>query len=595
MTQHYDYAMDIEDYLDILHRRKWLFLMTFISILTSGIVIAFILPPVYKSEATIIIERQEIPTELVATTVTGYVQERIEGIRQRLVTYNNLVDIEKELNIFPEMRKAGDISEMVTLIKESISVEMVDVKATTAKGGSATATIAFTVGYQADTAETAQKVAAALAERYLKENKLARSEQAAEVSEFLGVEADRLKKEIVELEKSLALFKQEKQSELPELMQVNMRLYEKTEGQIEASRDRILKLEDTKTALESELSLTDPRRAVTTDEGKIIQSPDERLNVLVAEFLQSSARYTSSHPDIVRLRREIKVLGGQSNQAAKVNKLVSNITRLRNKLLEAKQKYAEDHPDILSLEKSITAVETGLRNIDLTGTTYNKTSRVPPDNPRYVALKTQLDAAISNLREEKSKLRQYNEKLAQYEKRLFQTPVVERDYKSLSRDYANAQNKYADLKNKQIQARLAEQVEAGEKAERFVLAGGAYLPSSPDSPNRLGIVLLAGLLAMSGGVGNIAMAEYKDRSVRGTRGVFKLFGALPIAVIPYIDNAVDRSKRVRRRLRKLAVLLLIIIIVMTGVHVFLKPLDELWAGPQSEVKVPVEAVKQNEN
>jgi len=587
--------MELGDYLDILRRRKLSFFLTFFVILTSGLVIAFVLPPIYKSEATIIIERQEIPSDLVATTVTGYVQERIEGIRQRLVTYANLVEIEKELNIFPEMRKAGDINEMVQLIRSSISVEMVDIKASTAKGGTATATIAFTVAYYADAAETAQKVTAALADRYLLENKQARSEQAAEVSVFLGVEADRLKLEIEELEKTLATFKQERMSELPELMQVNMKLYEKTEGQIEASRDRILKLEDSRAAIESELSLTNPRKAVTTEEGKIIQSPGDRLNTLVAEFLRSSARYTSSHPDIVRLRREIQVLGGQSSQAAEVNRLVSSITRLRNKLLEAKQKYAENHPDVLSLEKSIAAVEAGLRNVDLTDSSSNIISSVPPDNPRYVALKTQLDAVNSNIKEERSKLRQYNEKLSQYEKRLFQTPMVERDYKSLSRDYANAQKKYADLKNKQIQARLAEQVEAGGQAERFVLAGKAYLPNAPISPNRLGIALLAGLLAFSGGLGSVAMAEVKDGSVRGRRGIIDSFGALPIAVIPYIENTSDVSSRKKRRLLQIVIFLVVIALVITSFRMYLISVEEPLIKAQKKKEAPAEVVKQNEN
>ena len=585
-------AMDLGDYIDILRRRKFPFLVTFILILLSGILIAFTLPPVYRSEATIIIERQEIPQNLVATTVTGYVQERIQGIKQRLVTYNNIVDIEKKLNIFPAMRNAGDISEMVALIKEGIVVQMVDIKASDSqRPGQSTATIAFTVAYEANSAEIAQKVTAELADRYLLENKQARSAQAAEVSGFLDVEAEKLRDEIVKLEKSLASFKQEKISELPELMQVNMRLYEKTEGQIETTRERILKLEDAKTSLESELSLTDPRKEVKTEDGKVIQSPGERLNVLIADFLQSSARYTSSHPDVVRLRREIQILGGQSNQATKVNQLVAKITQLRNQLQESRQKYAADHPDILRLEKSISSVENGLRNIQIGGS-GGRRFNVAPDNPRYVALKTQLDATHSNLKEQRANLSKYNQKLAEYEKRLFQTPVVERDYKSLTRDYANAQKKYAELRDKQIQARLAEQVEAGEKGERFVLAGKAYYPTSPDSPNRIGIVLLAGLLAFSGGIGSVATAEFKDKSVRGRRGIMNIFGTMPIVVIPYIENRTDRSEKLKKRMMFLVIFLIALGVILFGVHTYIKPLDTLWAQGKPMSEVPVEV--QNE-
>lgn len=575
-------AMDFGDYVDILRRRKLHFLIAFLLILSIGIVIAYSLPPVYRSQATIVIERQEIPQNLVATTVTGFVQERIQGIKQRLVTYDNIVAIEKKLNIFPEMRKSGNLSEMVALIRKGISVEMVDIKASdTKRPGQTTATIAFTVAYEANSAKVAQSVAEELSERYLLENKEARSNQAAEVAGFLDEEADKLRSEIVKLEASLAEFKQDKISELPELMQVNMRLYEKTEGQIESTKEKISSLEDNKIAIESELSLTDPRKAVTTDDGKVIQSPTDRLNTLIADFLQSSSRYTPSHPDVVRLRREIRVLGGQSSQASKVNQLVSKITQLRGQLLEARQNYGNEHPDVLRLEKAISSVETGLRNIEL-DSTADRRQTIVADNPRYVTLKSQLDATISNLREQKANLAKYHQKLAEYEKRLFQTPVVERDYKSLSRDYANAQTKYAELREKQLQARLAEQLEAGEKGERFVLAGKAYLPTSPDSPNRLGIVLLAGLLAISGGLGTVVTAEFKDDSVRGRRGVMELFGTMPIVVIPYIENSTDKANKLKRRILFLIIFLIVVAVALFGIHNYLFPLDSLWSQ-QSQV------------
>jgi len=536
--------MEIGDYLDILWHRRFPFYITFFFILVGSLIVAYILPPVYRSEATILIEKQEIPNDLVATTVTGYVQERIVGIKQSLVTYDNLVEIANKLDLFPEMRQKGDISNMVLNIRESIFVDMVNVKAgDSRKPGQATATVSFTVAYEADSPEVAQKVAAELANRYLEENRQARSRQAAEVSDFLGEEAGVLRKEIESLEKKLATFKQEQREQLPELMNLNLKLYEKTEEKIESSKERILKLEDTIVALTSELSLTNPRKAVRTDEGKIIQSPSERLGALTAEFIQVSTRYTPTHPDLIKLRREIKTLGGESESAAEANRLVSQLTLLKTNLLKAKQKYSQSHPDVLALEKSISTVESKLRNIVIKDSKELSFANIPPNNPRYVALKTQVDTTYSNLKEEKAKLRKHNAKSRQYEKRLYQTPVVERDYQTLARDYDNKKAKYRELKDKQLQARLAERLEIGEKAERFVLTGSAYFPTSPDKPNRLGIVLLGALLAFSGGIGSVSIAEYKDKTVRGRRGVVELFGALPIVVIPYIEKKTRQMYR----------------------------------------------------
>jgi len=567
--------MDLAGYIEILRRRKLPFLITSLIIFILGLVIAFTLPPVYRSEATILIERQEIPEDLVATTVTGYVQERIEGIKQRLVTYENIVEIAKELDLFPQMREEGDIDSLVQKIRKNIMVAMVDIKAGSSK---ATATVAFTVGYEASKAEVAQKVAAEVANRYLEANRAARSEQTAEVSEFLGQEVERLREEIVKLEKALAVFKQEQSTQLPELLQVNMRLYEKTEGQIENTKDRILKIEDKITALQSELSLTSPRKAVMSADGKLIQSPSERLNALISTYLFNSARYASNHPDMTRLSREIKVLGSQSTEAAKASELVSRLTLLKKQLLDLKLKYSDDHAEVITAEKSIMVVENELRNVNVTDSEGDSFGNIPPDNPRYVSLKTQLNTAMSNFKEEQAKLDKYSNKLKEYEKRLFQTPIVERDYQSLSRDYGNAKKKYAELRNKQLEARLSEQLEAGDKGERFVLEGAAYLPTSPTSPNRIGIALLAGFLALAGGVAALVISEHRDQSIRGNRGILEAYGSLPIVVIPYIENVADLKTQRNKRLLWIAILVVLIASVGLSVYFYGGSTDVIRSG-----------------
>ncbi len=548
--------MEIGDYVAILLRRKWSFILTFFLILSIGVTIAFILPPLYRSQATILIERPAIPQNFVATTVTGYVQERIEGIRQRIVTYDNIVALANDLNLFPELREKGDISTLVKEIRKNIVVEMVEIQA---GGKRNTAAVAFTVAFEASDAGVAQKVTAEIANQYLEANKEIRNEQTLQVSQFLAQEADRLNTEISQLEQRLAVFKQEQSSQLPELFGVNTRLYEKTEEQLEKIQDRIIQTQDRIVLLESELSLTDPRKAVLSNDGSVVQTPGERLSFLASQYLQDSVRYAPSHPDIVRMQREIQALGSQSSEAAKVSELISQLTRLRSQLLKARERYENKHPDVLKLEKAVAAIENQLRNINLADSHDASFQHIPPDNPRYVALNTQLETARSNLKEEYRKQISSTEKLHEYERRLFQTPIVERDYQVLTRDYANAKKKYTEIRNKQLEARLAEQLEGGEKGERFVLEGKAFYPTKPDKPNRLGIVLLTILLAGIGGIFALAIAEFRDDRLRGQKDVGVLFGALPVAVIPYIENAADLSRKKKRKIIWLGLVLIVMV------------------------------------
>lgn len=523
-----------EDYFAILKRRKFAFGTPFVLILTVAILLAYMLPAVYRSEAMILIERQEIPSDLVETTVTGFVQERIEGISKRLLTRENLWNIAEKYDLYPGYRSEENRFEVVTKLRDNIAIDMVDVMASEpGQVRQGMATIAFTVAFESEDPYQTQAVSNELAALFIEENKRLRSQHTEEVSNFLVAEGERLNKQITELEIKLADFKQAQQSKLPELMKLNLTLYEKTDNEIERTKEEIRALDDRITALQAELAITKPNQDIFNDSGRKVLTGDERLSLLTAEYLRLSTRYTAQHPDLIKLRREIESLSGESNVSG-VTALIEKLTVLKDQLSKAKQQYSADHPDVLSLQKAVAGVERGLQTASVT----SQSSRISsaPDNPRYVSLRTQLDAAVGNLKSEKAKLAQLNEKLQEYETRLFQTPAVERDYKLLTRDYDNATKKYNEIKDKQGEARLAMDLESSSKGQRFTIVQPAYLPNSPERPNRLGIALLGFLLACAGGVGLVTIKEYMDRTIYSSRDLMTVFRAPPLVTVPYISN-----------------------------------------------------------
>jgi polysaccharide biosynthesis transport protein len=530
-------TIELSDYWLILKRRKLGFLVPFGVVLGVSVALAFLLPPSYRSEATILIQRQSIPSALVKTTVNTYVEEQIQEIKQRITSHDNLLSIAESFGLYASERQSAP-ARAVSEVASSIDIEMVDVKASDPdERGDRVATIAFTVAFSAEKPETAQAVTKELADRYLDEHKAAREEQAANVSSFLEAEAVRLKDEIGKLEALQADFKQQEQNQLPELRGTNLSLLEKTEQEIETTNEAIRAEQDRLDAAQAELSLTEPFKQVLTEEGKVMLSASERLSLLSAQYLRDSARYSPEHPDIVRLSREIRVLAQQSGTGARADELMGELTKLQEQLRQMRQKYSDDHPEVIKLERSVAALERGFQSELMGANGKKQTLTMPPDNPRYVALKTQVDAATSNLSAEKQKLAMLEAKRDEYESRLFKTPGIERDYKSLSRDYENALQKYSEIKNKQLEARMAQQLESGDSAEQFVLLSRAYLPTMPDSPNRIGILLLGGLLAFGAGLGFVAVMEYLDKTVRDERVIAEMFGALPLAIIPHMDTA----------------------------------------------------------
>jgi polysaccharide biosynthesis transport protein len=525
--------MDLADYWEILVRRKFQFLLPFVAVVAIAAVLAMTLPPVFRSEATILIQRQTIPSNLVTTTVTGYVQEQIEQIRQRIITSDSLEEIAQEFNLYPEELQA-DRQTTLRKIRQNIGVSMQDVRASSPDTtGNRTATIAFTVSYSSADPSTARAVTNEVARRFLAEQRLARGAQAAQVSEFLDAEAEALRSEIAELEAQLATFKQEEMRQLPELMSMNLSLYERTEQQIESTENRVRALQDSINAIRAEMSLTPPYQAVITEGGQRMLSASERLSMLTATYLRDSARYSAQHPDIVRLRREIRVLAEETGSGARADELMNELVNLQEQLRRTRQQYAEGHPEVQRLETAIAAVQRGFQSTLIAPEGgRSQVFQTPPDNPRYVALKTQLDASESNLVIEQQRLGSLREKLVELEQRLYQTPVVDRDFRSLSRGYEDAQRKFSDLNQKLLEARIAETLEAGQGAEQWTLISAAFLPTLPDSPNRIGIALLGVLLGFGAGLGLVVVTEYTDRTIRGPRLITATFGAPPLAVIP---------------------------------------------------------------
>ena len=75
----------IQDFKEILKRRKWSLIVPALVVFIIAGVVAFALPPTYRSTATILIEEQEVPKEFVVASVTGFAEQRLQTINQTIM------------------------------------------------------------------------------------------------------------------------------------------------------------------------------------------------------------------------------------------------------------------------------------------------------------------------------------------------------------------------------------------------------------------------------------------------------------------------------------------------------------------------------
>ncbi len=559
----------LSHYLAMLRRRKWQALGVMAMILLVSIAVAFGLPPVYRSTATVLIEQQEMPQELVRSTITTFAAQRIQLINQRVMTSANLLEIMRKYNLYPKAREKQATEGILARMEEDINMEMVSAEVLDPRSGRAIETaIAFTVSYDSKSPELAQKVANELTSLYLNENLRSRTQLAAETSVFMTKEVEQISTLISELEAKLAEFKERNAGKLPEMTELNVQLMDRTEKELAEVERQIRTLQERKIYLDSELAQLDPTKSYAETDERLM-GPKDRLKLLQNQYLSMSAVYAPEHPDVITLQKEIEALKKQTNATADAKTLAVELSVLRQQLAVAQQRYSKDHPDVKRLVQTVTNVEEELNRA-------KNVAPETPDNPAYVLLRAQLEAANTELRSLHRKRQELSDRLASFEERLTQAPQVEREYRTLTRDYENALTEYQEIKAKQMDAKLAEQLEVERKGERLTLIEPPRLPEEPIKPNRLLILFLGVVFSFAGGIGTAALAESLDTTIRGTKGVAELLGAPPLAIIPYIETKADKLRRLLRRTLATAALVGSIAVAAVLIHRLVVPLDVVW-------------------
>jgi len=566
--------LDIKELIAIALRRKWPMALCTAGILIVGATVAFTIPAVYRSTATILIEEQEIPNDLVRAAITTYADQRIETIKQQVMSRATLWKIVEQYDLYRGMRRRSPTEDVLQRFVKDINIDVINAKVVDKRTQTPTqATIAFTLSYDGESPEVSQKVANELTSLFLAENLKTRERHAQETTAFLKQEAENLARHIEDLERKIVQVKQRAEGALPELTQLNMQLLNGAEREL-TDIDRDLRaLEERRTYLEGELAVTKPNTPIIAATGERILDSSERLRALRAEYADKAAYYSPEHPDISKMQQEIQALERDTGGAAPIDDVTKRLTGERATLATLLDRYGEDHPDVVRSRRVIASLEKELRHH---AANPAQAPAVKPENPAYINIQTQLTSAVSSIDALKAQRVKLKKRVDEYARRLEKTNQFEPEYLDLMRERDNSARKYEELRSKLLEAQVSEGLETQRKGERFSLIDPPDLPEKPEKPNRPLILLLSFVLAVGGGAGCGALLENLDRSIRGPESLAQVTNVFPLAVIPYIPNEADLQQLIakRRNIRLAGVGLAAAAVLL--VHWFWLPLDVAW-------------------
>src|ERR1043165_1118405 len=124
-AQEHEPIQSLQAYMAMFHRRRTLIGMTGGVLLSFALAAALLWPSTYKSMATILIEEQEIPSELVHSTITSYADQRIETIKQQVMSRTTLWKVVEQYNLYPDLRRTSPAEEVVKRFIRDIAVEVI--------------------------------------------------------------------------------------------------------------------------------------------------------------------------------------------------------------------------------------------------------------------------------------------------------------------------------------------------------------------------------------------------------------------------------------------------------------------------------------
>ncbi|MDD1613854.1 MAG: lipopolysaccharide biosynthesis protein, partial [Methylococcaceae bacterium] len=527
-------AIDFKDYLKIIKRRSKFLFIPFIVISILSIVLSVVLPSVYRSIATILIEEQEIPSDLVRSTVTTFADQRIQVISQRIMTRANLIEIIQKFDLYPKERKSKSEERILEKMRKRIKVEPISANVIDKRNGQPSlATIAFTLTFDDNNPAISQKVANELTSLFLKENIKSRTESAENATLFLSEESRRLKDKIQQTQTQLAAFKEKNLNQLPQISQLNQQELTSLSSQLLSLDSQERSLHERQFYLEGELAQIDPNALATNAVGNRVFDMKDRLKVLESEHPSLESSYSGNHPDVIKAKREIESLKKQIGGNTDLNKMNAELTNKKAELALLLKQYSGKHPDVLKLQKQISTLQQSMVTANETESTNTS---VLPDNPAYITLKAQLQSIHAELESLGYTRSQLNKKMDELRQSLRQAPLVEKEYTDLIQELDNTNLRYREVSAREMEAQISQQLEVERKGERFTLIDPPQEPLEPISPNRIAILFLGFVFAIASGFGSVFFAEMLGSTINNEKTITAILGVPPLSSIPYLES-----------------------------------------------------------
>ena len=494
-------TMDFRFYWLLFMRRLPYFLLVAVTGSALGLTLAQVLPPVFVAEASLVVEGEQIPNDLAASTVRTVASEQLQIIQERVLARDSLLEMANKLNIYAdETDAAGSASprrnadEIVADLRKRIQIA---ISGDAGKRGATQATL-VTVSFEAPTATLSAAVTNEVVTMILAQDVEMRTGSARQTLNFFEQEVTRLDQELISRGAIILEFKQKNQDALPDSLEFRRTQRVDLQNQfgdmgrqkvdLIAQRDRLIRIHGTTGNTEGGF----PAAQITPERAQ--------LQALQAELAAALGVMSAENPKVVLLQAQV-----------------------------------------VAQEKVVAAQVAG----GLTGA----------DGQELSAFDIQLaefDRQIAVLATQKDELTTAMDTLQQS---IDATAGNASALDTLERDYSNLREQYNQAVAAKARAETGDMIETLSKGQKIVVIDQAVVPAAPSRPNRLLIALGGvggGILA---GLGLVFLLEALNSAIRRPVELTNKLGITPLATLPFLRT----PGQIRWRRAKIALALIFVL------------------------------------
>jgi len=463
--------MDIKFYLAIFWRRFPYFLVLLSLGTAAGVTVALTLQPIYVAEARLVVESQQIPDELAASTVQTESSEQLQIIQQRIFTRDNLLEIANRFDVYEDTDSTSDRLRPDEKIEDLSQRVRVDVGI----GAAAVVTISFDDPSPLRAAAVTNEIVTLI----LQENIKMRTTVSRQTLEFFTQETEQLEQELSQMRGQILTFQEANLEALPDSL--NFRRTQQA-----AAQERILELDRERIQLRERRDRLVQLFEQTGEVGllgSLARTPEEaELQDLLDEYARTSALLSDDNPRVLILRAQIAALEG-----------------------------------IVASQQAVASAGA----IDALGT---------PLTPFEVQL-ADLEGQINFIDEQKALIVEALEELSSS---IAATPGNALTLATLERNFANLRAQYDRAVQNRAVAEVGDTIEALSKGQRITVIEQAIPPASPTRPNRRLIAAMGIGAGLGLGLGLIVLLEFLNTAIRRPVDIIEGLKITPIMTLPYM-------------------------------------------------------------